>query len=82
MSFFQSRYDDRDFKNLSIDHDDVIRSLKNIEQYTILKRLISYKNQYRESLNQKPLQKEYYAKTYCLSNHDDIYKIHELLLSA
>ncbi len=37
----ESRYDDREFKDLLIDHDAAIRLLKNIEQYTILKRLVN-----------------------------------------
>ncbi len=39
--FTKSRYDDREFKNLLIDHDVAIRSSKNIEQYTTLKRLFN-----------------------------------------
>ncbi len=37
----ESRYDDREFKNLLIDHDAANRSSEDIEQYTILKRMIS-----------------------------------------
>ncbi len=39
--FIESRYDDREFKNLLIDHDAAIWSSEDIEQYTILKRLIN-----------------------------------------
>ncbi len=39
--FIESIYDNRDFKNLLINHNVAISSLKDIEQYTILKRLIS-----------------------------------------
>jgi hypothetical protein len=37
----ESRYDDRELKDLLIDHDAAIRSSEDIEQYTILRRLIS-----------------------------------------
>jgi hypothetical protein len=48
----ESRYDDREIKNILINHDAAIRSSKNIEQYTILKRLISNIN-----LNKKNVSK-------------------------
>jgi hypothetical protein len=37
--FIESRYDDREFKDLLIDHETAIRSFEDIEQYATLQRI-------------------------------------------